>query len=765
MVRPGGLARGFGVLGALLGLLYALMPDSPLADGASLLVGLGTMAALVVGPRINSSSQPRPWRLLTASTLMFLLGVMARPWAAQQTGILVLTGDVLTLTGYTAMIAGLVLLLRSTGGLDRNAVIDGLIVSLGMAAPAVQYLALPAAAITGRPAVISWLAGIYPVIDVLTMFIIVNLAFSTAVRLGSFRLIAMSGAMLFVGDLGYAVIGTRGQLVGSAIMDLPFLLGFVALGAAALHPSMARFSSIVPQPVQPWSLLRLSLIVPALLAPFLVLLATREVDTGRRVAIVLSGLLTVALVARAVTAVRRLAETQAVWLHEATHDALTGLPNRALLATTVNARLAGQQRGGTAWLLYLDLDGFKLVNDHWGHETGDLLLKQVASRLQSLSGRSSLVARISGDEFVLVGEGDEPNALAMAARLQETLAEPIRLPGLELVTTASIGVVIRTDQPSLEALLRDADMAMYRSKEAGRNRWTVFDPEMRDSIRTRVETELALRIALKEGQLWVAYQPLTCMADQSILGAEALVRWDHPVRGAVAPPEFISIAEETGLINELGEWVLCQSMKQLACWRSLGLVDDRFSISVNISARQLAGEGLIETVSQALDQLDIPARCLTIELTESALMADADRALDMLHRLRDLGVQVSVDDFGTGYSSLSYLSRLPVTGVKIDRAFVRDLGVHQHDEIIARAIVAMSESLGLGVTAEGVETEEQYALLRDLGVDRGQGWLWGKAVSGADFSLAHLGQAPAPAAPMLPAPRRPSTPERRDVSA
>ncbi len=762
MARPGRLARLFSAVGVLLGLCYALQPASPLAQAASLLIGMGTVAALLGGPRLNSSPQRAVWRLLAAACLMFLLGVIIRPWAVAQSGLQVLAADVFTLTGYALLIGGLTLLLRAAGSLDRNAVIDGLIVSLGATAPAVQYLALPAMAITGRPVVVSLLAGLYPTIDVLVMFIIVNLAFSTAVRLVSFRLLALAGALLLTGDLGYAIIGTRGELVGPAIMDLPFMFGFVALGTVALHPSMARFASIVPQPVQPWSLLRLSLIIPALTAPFVVLLATSEASTGRRVAVLLSGMLSAALVARAVTAVRRLAETQAVRLHQATHDTLTGLPNRMLLATTLDAQLANAGRREQVWLLYLDLDGFKLVNDHWGHEIGDQMLTHVADRLRGLVGPGDMVARIGGDEFVVLGTGDEQQALNLSESLHKMLGEPIRLLDFELVTTASVGIVPRSDQESTEALLRDADMAMYRSKEAGRDRSTLFRPEMRDSVRRRVETELALRVALKGDELWVAFQPLTCMADQRVLGAEALVRWDHPVRGAVVPQEFISVAEETGLINELGEWVLSQSLHQLALWRSAGRVDDEFSMSVNVSARQLAGDGLITFVERELRRLAIPASCLTIELTESALMVDADRARTMLQNLRDIGVQIAVDDFGTGYSSLSYLSKLPVTGVKIDRSFVRDLGVRRSDEIIAKAIVAMAHALGLVVTAEGVETVEQYKLLREIGAGRGQGWLWGKAVCGIEFGATYLGWHPTATSQGS---RMPSTLGRRDVSA
>lgn len=755
MIKPGALSAGFGTAGVAMGVAFAVFPGSAVASASALLVGVTTALATAVGPRINRSARPLAWRLLTASTVLFLCGIIARPWAVQRSGVEALTADLFTLSAYGMMIGGLVLMLRVGGGLDRNAVIDGLIVSLGMAAPAVQYLSLPAARIVDRPLAISVLAGLYPVIDVLVLFVIVNLAFSTAIRLSSFRLLALSASMLFVGDLGYAVIGAQGRLVGPAVLDLPFLLGFVALGMSALHPSMARMAEIVSQPVQPWSFMRLSLIGPALVAPFVVLSATRAIDRGWFIAVILSALLTIALVARAVSAVGRLAETQAEWLHAAMHDSLTGLPNRTFLVSSVGARLAGDRARAAFWLIYLDLDDFKLVNDHWGHETGDLLLKQVAHRLQSLVGLNGTVARIGGDEFVILGDGDRSRGTAMAEDILQVLREPFDLPELELFTTASIGVVCCGDQAGVEAMLRDADVAMYRSKADGRNRWTLFASKMRESVSKRVQTEVDLRTALAQGQLWVAFQPLVSMTDATVAGAEALVRWDHPVRGAVPPPEFIGIAEDTGLINELGEWVLLESLRQVADWRGAGIVDDGFTISVNVSARQLVGDRLLDTVESALERLRIPPSCLTLELTESALMVDGTRALEMLEHLRGLGVRLAVDDFGTGYSSLSYLSQLPVCGVKIDRSFVRDIGQNDHDETIARAIVAMAGSLDLVVTAEGIETEDQYRILRDLGVQRGQGWLWGKAVNATAFASDHFGWTPAT---VVGAPRRPSTP-------
>ena len=668
--------------------------------------------------------------------------------------------DAVTICGYMLVVAGLLSLLRFAGSVDRNALIDGLIVCLGTAAPAVQYVSIPAATIADRSSITSWLAGLYPVIDIVIIFLVINLAFSTAIRLVSFRLIVLCAVLSLTGDLGYAIIGTTGQLSGPAIMDVPFLLAFTALGAASLHPSARLFPDIVAQPIQPWSVVRLSLIGPALTAPFVVLLAGSGENVGQRTAVVLCGMLTIALVARAITAVHRQAEAQARLLYRATHDQLTGLPNRDRLKATLNEWIAAAGDVGGCWVVYLDLDDFKRVNDHWGHDVGDRYLREVAHQLDEIAGSGTLVARTGGDEFALAHRGDEAGALVTAELVVAVLRSPIRLPELSLVTTASVGVVARECQPSAEEMMRDADVALYRSKDSGRDRATVFRVDMRDSVRHRVEIEQALRLAIANDELWVAYQPLVRLDNERVVGAEALVRWCSPELGEISPGVFIPIAEDSGLVQEIGEFVLGRALQQLSAWRADGLVHDDFSVSVNVSAHQLSDRRLPLVVRSALEVAGLPAQCLTIELTESTLMADHEGSTDLLRQVRALGVGLAMDDFGTGYSSLSYLGALPITAVKIDKSFVDGLGHRDHEEAINRAIVAMADSLHLEVTAEGIETATQLEILRRLGISRGQGWYWGKAVEATQFRVKHLhgsGSIPVPAA------RRPSTPERRDA--
>ena len=334
---------------------------------------------------------------------------------------------------------------------------------------------------------------------------------------------------------------------------------------------------------------------------------------------------------------------------------------------------------------------------------------------------------------MVTGQAVDGGGLLVGA-IQQALGEPIQLPGLDLIITCSIGIATNGDNPSAEAMLRDADTALYQAKAEGRNRGVVFEASMRATLGARVETEAALRYAITHGQLWVAYQPMVDPTTEQTIGAEALIRWTHPDRGSISPAEFIPVAEETGLIKQIGTWVMEESLQQVARWRDDGVLPEKFSMSVNVSARQVHDPGLHQRISEALVRHQISPNRLTVEITESVLMADTQTATEVLTGLRSAGFGLSVDDFGTGYSSLGYLSRFPVTEVKIDRSFVAGLGSDPGAEAIVRAVVAMAAALGLEVVAEGVETPQQRSVLCDLQIHRAQGWLWGAATDGAQFA-------------------------------
>ena len=421
-------------------------------------------------------------------------------------------------------------------------------------------------------------------------------------------------------------------------------------------------------------------------------------------------------------------------LHQAFHDTLTALPNRALFADRLGQALARRERRPTeAAVLFLDIDRFKWVNDSLGHAAGDELLVGVAHRLQRVLRPGDTVARFGGDEFVVLceemGSGDE--ALLVADRMRHVLAAPFELGGREIGLTASIGIALAStsthDTP--DALLRDADAAMYRAKERGRDRVELFDDQMRSRAMARLETESALRRALEYGQMKVYYQPVVKLSTGRVAGVEALVRWNHPERGLVSPSEFITVAEETGLIVALGGFVLTEACLQVARWNCRHPASPPLTVSVNLSAHQLRTRGLRDLVIRALKQSGLQPRFLCLEITETALVEDADASRAALDGLKDLGVTLAVDDFGTGYSSLIYLRRFPVGVLKIDRSFVVGLGTNAEDTAIVSGVVGLARALGMLAVAEGVETPEQAVRLAELGCPLGQGYHWSKPLS------------------------------------
>ncbi len=412
------------------------------------------------------------------------------------------------------------------------------------------------------------------------------------------------------------------------------------------------------------------------------------------------------------------------------HDALTGLPNRALFEDRLRVALAQAHRSRQqVAVMFLDLDRFKLVNDTLGHGDGDKLLQEVARDLGELVREGDTVARVGGDEFTLLlaGINQPEDAIEVAERILDRLKQPRLLGGQEFRVTTSIGVTIYpADGMDPEALLRNADTAMYRAKEQGRDNYQCYTPAMNANIMERLDLERDLRRALERQEFTVHYQPLADVATGRVTGAEALLRWQRPGRGLALPDEFIPMAEETGMILPLGEWVLRTACGQNKAWQDAGYPPVR--VAVNLSARQLQDERLAATVAGILAETGLAPEYLQLEITESAVMTNVEFIIQTLNELRAMGVGISVDDFGTGYSSLSYLKRFPIDGVKIDRSFVRDLATDPNDAAIVTTIIAMARSLNLKVIAEGVETEEQLAFLRRRSCDEYQGFLLGKAI-------------------------------------
>lgn len=437
---------------------------------------------------------------------------------------------------------------------------------------------------------------------------------------------------------------------------------------------------------------------------------------------------------------KRTAET--IWQH-ANFDSLTKLPNRRLFRDRLQQEILKAQRANRyVALLFVDLDRFKEVNDTLGHHAGDLLLTEAARRVRDCVRATDTVARLGGDEFTVIMSNlaDTHRVGEIAQTILATLATPFTLDTESVYVSASIGITIfPSDADNVESLLKNADQAMYAAKEQGRNRFSYFTASMQEAAQTRLMLSNDLRNAIAAGQLEVYLQPIVELATDRIIKAEALLRWHHPTQGVVGPAQFIPIAEETGLINEIGDWVFRESARTAKRWFDAGLLnagdDGLIQISVNKSPRQFFSSNTHETWVDYVREIGLPAKCIAIEITEGLLLDDRPEVAEKLQRFRDAGFRISLDDFGTGYSAMSYLKKFPLDFLKIDKSFVRDMAVDHGDQAIVEAIIVMAHKLGLKVIAEGVETVEQCEILKTAGCDYGQGYLFARPMPAAEMKL------------------------------
>jgi diguanylate cyclase (GGDEF)-like protein len=636
----------------------------------------------------------------------------------------------LGLAAYPLLIIGL-LRLQSVRVREREAdvlVQAGLVATT--AAVGLWVLATPARLRLDIPLGTAELGVALAALDLLLLTMAVHLLLLPGERLFVYRGMALGLAFLCGAHLAAALALFNGQPATNGVVSALVIVAFGLMAVSAVDPSARRlFEPLIGEPTR-FSAAHLVVIEIGMLAPPAVI----AVHSVSRAAIppataVGAGIASVVLAAY----LGSLLLQRSVIERRADHDGLTGLPNRMLFQDRLSRALAHARRNDLpVAVMFVDLDRFKEVNDSLGHAAGDEMLRHAAARMRACLRDEDTVARLGGDEFglLLPHISGIDGAVQVARRLLTTFAEPVEVAGQPVVVSPSIGIsVFPQDGADAEAIVEGADSAMYRAKERGRNTFEIFSPALRTEALERLALEAALRRAIESGELVLHYQPKVNLRTGRITGAEALVRWNHPERGLLMPGAFVPLAEQTGLVVALGEFVIAAACEQIAAWRAEGLPE--LTVAVNVSACQLR-QGLADYVTRALRLACIPGRTLELELTESALLESLELTVEQIQQLRVLGVTCSIDDFGTGYCGLSYLNRLPIDTLKIDRSFITELS--GGSDTIVTAVISLGHSLGLKVIAEGVETGDQLAYLADRGCDEMQGYLFSRPVPADEFA-------------------------------
>ncbi|HWH32437.1 MAG TPA: bifunctional diguanylate cyclase/phosphodiesterase [Egibacteraceae bacterium] len=725
---------------ALLTALIVALPENGLPRHVlHLVLAAACPVLLLAGVRLFRPRHSRVWYALGAGLALLFAGDLAWRVHALSAGgapSFIPLADTLSLLGYVWVGVGGVMLLRCRqSGRDRDGLIDAAIFSLVAGLLIWHFVIAPDLRLDAADFGHATSTLLFPLGDVALFALMLRLVLLPGARVRSFWYLLAAMCVAFVCNLATAAFHDVPQVTAGAAGLVLLARAFAA--AAALDPSMRSLTEPEPGGARQHHPARL-LVLAGCLAVVPTLLGFQDMwggasNRGLLMAAALTLTTLVLLRLGLVMADRDAAQRQLS--HLALHDPLTGLPNRRLLLDRVEMALArSARRPGEVAVLFCDLDRFKVVNDSLGHAAGDELLIEVAARLRQAVRPDDTVARLGGDEFVICCEGlDGAQGLrAIAERVTRVLGAPVRVAGEEVFVTVSIGLASAQGGPgSAEALIQQADAAMYAAKAAGRDRIESADPEVVDVRSMRLERENALRRAIDKGGLRLEYQPVLDLRTGATAFVEALVRWGHPDGGLLQPDAFIPLAEESGLIVPLGEWVLDEALSQLARWHAAGR-NLGCGMSVNVSARQLRDPSFVLHVQRALARTGVAPSALTLEITERVLLEEAREELASLEALRLLGVQIAVDDFGTRYASLAYLKRLPVNGLKIDRTFVSGVAHDTHDAAIVAAIVTLGHTLGMRVTAEGVETAEQLAAVQALGCDLAQGFYLGAAVPAAE---------------------------------
>jgi diguanylate cyclase (GGDEF)-like protein len=717
------------------GRVAALSVGLLMAFGLHGLIGLGPIpavgipAAAVMGAGLVLHRRPRPAGVPSNwmdPCLLLTVGTAVLAFTSAGSGRL----GPAALVAYPLLIIGL-LRLQSARLPEREA---DVLVQAGLVATtfalALWVLATPARLRLGIPLGTAEISVALAALDLLLLTMAVHLLLLPGERIFVYRGTALGLAFLFGAHLAAALALFNGRGEDTGVAAGLAAVSFVLLAAGAIDPSARRlFEPLTGEPTR-FSAAHLVLIEMGMLSPPAVI----AWHALRRAAIPPAPAIGAAIASVVLAAyLGSLVLQRGVIERRAEHDELTGLPNRMLFGDRLSRALAhGRRNDVPVALMLVDLDRFKEVNDSLGHSAGDELLCHAAARMRACVRDEDTVARIGGDEFavLLPHVSGIDGAVRVAHRILAAFAEPVELGGQPVVVTPSIGVsLFPQDGADAEAIVEGADAAMYRAKERGRNTFEIFSPALRAEANERIALEAALRRGLEREEFVLHYQPKVDIKTGQITGAEALVRWQHPDRGLVFPDFFIPLAEQTGLVVALGEFVIAAACEQLGVWREAGLPP--LTVAVNVSACQLR-EGLAEYVSRALRLADLEGRSLELELTESAALESLELTVGQIQELRALGVTCSIDDFGTGYCGLSYLNRLPIDALKIDRSFITELTAGS-DTIVA-AVIALGHSLGLKVIAEGVETADQLAYLAARGCDEMQGYLFSRPVPADEFA-------------------------------
>jgi diguanylate cyclase (GGDEF)-like protein len=698
---------------------------------------------------VSDRPSARAWGLLAAAVLAYFLGDLVWFHIEIVLGLQPFPSwaDVGYLAFYPLALAGLLSFPGALRGHEQRArlALDTLTVVLGGSLLVWYFLLRPMALAEGAEPLAIALSTGYAVGDLALLFGVVGLLLRrpAAGRRGALALLIVGLSLFFVADLAFAWLNVQGAYHSGDWPDSLWIgaLACMALGAQVERVRVGRSPAGVPDEEAgptwtrwlPYAAIAASVVLLLVVARDQALAPLGELIGG---VAALVGL----IVGRQFLVLRenaRLARQQAALVaemaHRAAHDALTGLPNRVLLRERLAAAL-GRAGGGGAALLYLDLDNFKVVNDSRGHQAGDRLLVGVARRLRAAVRPADMVARLGGDEFtiLLTERADMAAAMAVAERVAAALQTPFSVDGREFFASTSIGIAV--SGPALnepDDLLRAADTALYRAKRLGKGCAQTYDPSLQAEAERRLALEHDLRRALARGEFQVHYQPVVDLATGAVREVEALVRWRHPERGLVAPAEFLPVADETGLIVPIGQFVLDEACRQVMHWQAEFPSEPPLGLAVNVSAREFRRPTLVVDIMRVLLTTGLPPSSLMLEITESSMMENAEATLAMLRELKALGVRLAVDDFGTGYSSLAYLKRFPVDALKVDRAFVRGLEQDHEDQALVSAMVAAADALRLTVVAEGIETAAQVELLRRRGCGLGQGFYFARPGDGA----------------------------------